>query len=357
MKNPPCFCGEEDVSENRQPMKQLPSITIAIPTLNEEKRIAACLESVFCQEYPRKKLEVIVVDHYSEDETVQIAQKYPVKILYNDAPRGTGEFGKMIAFRKARGELFYYLDADVELVGKNWFMKMIKPLLENPDIIASFTHKFQKTGSRPLNRYLTYHFTQCDPIYEFFSVSIPSTVIEKRRGYNICFFRSGQIPPEGRCLYWRKKLLKAGIAKMDKFMELDILEILAKFGYQKFAWVPSAGIYHTHAHGLKQLFKKRLRNVNEVYLPDYAHRHFTWFDFRSPKGILKILIWVIYAHLIFPSILKGIYKSLKYKDIYCLIYEPILTVALTDVIIYGFLKNPKGRKLIFEIIKCLLKTI
>ena len=333
-------------------MTKFPTITLALPTYNEEKNIGRCLKSIFGQKYPKNKFEVVIVDNYSEDKTVTIAKQFPVKIMYNKIK--DAQHSKMLAFKKARGELFLYLDADVELVGRNWFIKMVKPLLEDPEIVGSFTYYFQKLGDKPLNRYLTYHLIQCDPVYEFFSVSIPSTITEKRKGYKVCFFKPDKIPPEGRCLYWREKLLKTEVSRMDKFMELDILEILAKSGYNKFAWVPSAGFYHTHSQSLKQLFRKRLRNIERNYLLDYTHRHFTWFDFRTSKGILKILIWIIYAHLIFPSILRGIYKSLKHKDIYCLIYEPILTVVLTDVIIYGFLKNPKGRKLIFGMFKRLL---
>lgn len=333
-------------------LAKLPTVSIVIPTYNEEKNIGGCLESIFRQNYPREKLEVIVIDNYSQDKTVEIIKKFPIKLLYNRIKHS--RVSLMLGLQEARGDLFYYLDADVELVGKNWFVKMVKPLLEDPEIIGSFTHKFQKPGDTPLNKYLTHHLTQCDPVYEFFSVSIPSTVIEERKGYKICFFRPGKIPPEGRCLYWREKLLETEVAQMDKFMELDILEILAKTGYQQFAWVPSAGIYHTHTQNLRQLFRKRLRNIERNYLPDYANRHFTWFNFRSSKGILKIFVWVLYTHLIFPSILRGIYKTLKYKDIYCLVYEPILTVVLTDVIIYGFLRDPKGRKLIFDMFKHLL---
>ena len=334
---------------------RLPTISIVIPTYNEEKNIGNCLKNIFRQNYPKDKLEIFVVDNYSKDKTVEIARQFAVKIIYNKAKYYTpAEHSKMLAFRKAKGELFIYIDADVEFVGHQWLIKMVKPLLEDPEIIGSFTHNFQKPGDSPLNRYLTHHLTQCDPVYEFFSVSIPSTVIEERKGYRVCFFKPGKIPPEGMCLYWREKLLRTEVTKMDRFMELDILEILAKAGYQKFAWVPSAGIYHSHAKTLKQLFRKRIRNVERSYLPDYANRHFTWFDFRSKRGILKILVWVLYAHLIFPSILRGIYKTFKYKDAYCLIYEPILTVVLTDVLIYGFLKDPKGRKLIFEMVKRLL---
>ncbi|NQV88199.1 MAG: glycosyltransferase, partial [Parcubacteria group bacterium] len=43
-------------------MKYLPSVSIIIPCRNEEFYIKKCLESVVRQDYPKQKIDVIVVD-------------------------------------------------------------------------------------------------------------------------------------------------------------------------------------------------------------------------------------------------------------------------------------------------------
>src|SRR3989344_6412314 len=116
-------------------MKNLPPISIIVPTLNEEKNIEKCLNSIFIQNYPKSRLEVIVVDDKSTDKTIEIAKQFPVKVLISG--RRHGEISKMIGFKAARGEFAIYLDADVELIGKDWFQKMLKPLLEDQQIIGS----------------------------------------------------------------------------------------------------------------------------------------------------------------------------------------------------------------------------
>lgn len=50
-------------------------IAIIIPTLNEEKFIARCLESVIQQTYPFDKMDVMVVDGGSKDRTREIVQR------------------------------------------------------------------------------------------------------------------------------------------------------------------------------------------------------------------------------------------------------------------------------------------
>lgn len=326
---------------------KLPSISIAIPAYNEEKNIAKCLKSVFKQNYPKEKLEVFVVDDYSNDKTVEIAKRFSVKILYNGAH--DGEVGKMIAFKKARGELFYYLDADCELRGSNWLKRMVKPLLEDETIVASFTRNYSKKGIPALERYYNLHPIQCDPIYEFFSPSIAETIVERQRNYQVCEYSLEKIPPAGRCLY-RREILLPLVEDKKKFMELDFLVILVEHGYNRFAYVPQAGLYHHHVRNFADLIKKRLRNVRKVYLPEIEKRRYRWFDLSSPKDRLRIFIWIIYAHLIFPATIRGFCKAIKYREPAGLL-EAIITPLITDVIIFGFLKDPKGRKLILDGLK------
>ena len=52
---------------------------VIIPTLNEEKFIARCLDSVICQSYPFEDMDVMVIDGGSKDRTIEIVQEYQKK--------------------------------------------------------------------------------------------------------------------------------------------------------------------------------------------------------------------------------------------------------------------------------------
>lgn len=54
-------------------------IAVIIPTLNEEKFIARCLDSVICQSYPFEDMDVMVIDGGSKDRTIEIVQEYQKK--------------------------------------------------------------------------------------------------------------------------------------------------------------------------------------------------------------------------------------------------------------------------------------
>lgn len=65
------------------------SITIIIPTLNEERHIERCIDSLMCQSFPFNKMEILIVDGGSVDNTInivkEIAHKYDnIKTLFNE---------------------------------------------------------------------------------------------------------------------------------------------------------------------------------------------------------------------------------------------------------------------------------
>lgn len=324
--------------------KGLPRITFVIPTYNERKNIKACLKSIFRQKYPKDLIEVIVVDDYSKDDTLKEARKFPVRILFNGSH--DPEVGKMIGFRQAKGELFFYLDADVELRGRDWIRKMIYPLLKSREIIGVFTRKYAKKGSTTLERYFAMEPLHRDIVFELFSPSIDSTIVEDLKRYKLCDFSKGKVPPAGRCLY-RVNQLSRYIKGWKKFMELDFLELLVSKGETRFAYVPQAGIFHHHVRTIKELIIKRKRNVQKVYLPAVEKRLYRWFDIRNPKDLLKIFFLIVYSHTLILPLLRGVYKSIRFKDIAGM-WEVLVSLVAVDTIIFSFLTNPKGLGFIFQ---------
>jgi len=91
-------------------VKNHPIVTVVITTKNEEQNIENCLRSVKDQTF--KNIELIVVDNFSEDKTVEIAQKYTTKVYFKGPERSSQRnYGAQVAW----GEYVLYLDADMTL--------------------------------------------------------------------------------------------------------------------------------------------------------------------------------------------------------------------------------------------------
>ena len=61
---------------NKLKLKRYPTISVLIATFNSHNTIEMCLNSVRSQEYPQKKIEIILADGGSKDDTIIIGKKF-----------------------------------------------------------------------------------------------------------------------------------------------------------------------------------------------------------------------------------------------------------------------------------------
>jgi len=101
----------------------MPKISVMINTRDEEKNLKRCLESV-------RQLadEIIVVDMYSEDKTVQIAKKLGAKVFFYKYMFYM-EPARNFAISKTSGDWILIVDADEEIPPS--LAKLIKNLSKN----------------------------------------------------------------------------------------------------------------------------------------------------------------------------------------------------------------------------------
>jgi len=233
-------------------------------------------------------LEVIVVDNDSEDNTVDLARSYGVKVLFNNVAKDA-EVSKMIGLRESTGELFMYLDADIELAGVDWFSRILLPLEQQAEIAGAFPRFVPKKQHCAIGRYFRYNQLELDPLLEMCCTSIGETVIEDKRGYRICEFDPPRVPPIGICVY-RRHLLMTVVGTRRRFMDVDVPVVLARRGYRKFAYVPSAGIYHNNVRSLLDLVRRRIARVNINRFRFTVSTMMTEAILRRNRGIVAVLI-------------------------------------------------------------------
>jgi len=330
-----------------------PKISLIFPTFNGSVGVERCLESVKKQVYPKNKVEIIVVDNGSTDNTIQIAKEYTDKVYTRKVMDG-GYSNRATGMRLATGDFVYMiLEQDMELRSKYFIQKMVKPLLDNPNIVASFTREYPKSDQPWVTRFISYNPVQLDPLFEFLAPSIDETIIDRKEGYFLCEYFAGKIPPTTHMLFRKSFLKKTRVWKQEKDFDHDTIIGIVNSGYHLFAYVPDAGDYHHHAKNLKQLIGKRIRNLNNHYFPFQDSLKYKWLDMNKGSSALKMMLWIIYANLLFPATIRGFIRYLRYKD-WALLMEPVVTVAVTDAILVHFLINNVGRKIIFDSLRSLV---
>lgn len=111
-------------------MSNLPFVTIAMPCLDEEAYIEACVRSVAAQDYPRERLEILVADGGSTDRTREIlatlAAEDP-RIAVIDNPERIQAAGMNQIIKQARGEVIVRMDVHCEYA-KDYVSRCIEAL-------------------------------------------------------------------------------------------------------------------------------------------------------------------------------------------------------------------------------------
>jgi len=98
------------------------SISVVVPSFNNEKTIRKCIESLASQNYPRNLYDIIVVDNFSKDKTEKICKEFKqVRFVKKvSSPAQARNHGARIA----KGKIILFTDSDCVLP-KNLLQKVI----------------------------------------------------------------------------------------------------------------------------------------------------------------------------------------------------------------------------------------
>ena len=89
-------------------MKKL--VSVIIPCFNGEKWLKEAINSCLNQTYP--KIEIIVIDDGSTDNSLEIIKSYGEKVIYESGENRGGNHARNRGFALSSGEYIQYLDAD-----------------------------------------------------------------------------------------------------------------------------------------------------------------------------------------------------------------------------------------------------
>lgn len=99
--------------KTKQKRKNLSTVCVIVPCFNEEKTLARTLDSLLALDYPKKLLEIVVVDDGSKDKTYKIAKTYEKKgVIVYKKKNGGKHTALNLALKKTKAEFVGALDAD-----------------------------------------------------------------------------------------------------------------------------------------------------------------------------------------------------------------------------------------------------
>lgn len=177
------------------------SVSIIIATFNSSKTLPLVLEAIRNQSYPKKNIEILIIDGGSIDDTIQIGKKFGCKIINN--PKVEPVYAKYLGYKHARGRYIMYIDHDEVMTNTQSIVNKVNTLRTNPKVKAVTGDGYvTPKGYHVINRYINefgdpfsffyYHLSK-NPDYFLSSMKKKYVLIKDTPLYSIFNLSSSQI--------------------------------------------------------------------------------------------------------------------------------------------------------------------
>ncbi len=251
-----------------------PLVAIVIPNWNGRHHLAACLPTLFAQEF--QDFEVYVVDNASTDDSVEFVRTHfpQVRLIENGANVGLCKANNQ-GILATRAEFVMMLNNDTE-VEPTCLGQLVRAMQSDPNIGMCAT-KMLLTDRRDM-------IESAGIVIDKAGIAWGLESGDTNRGDE-----TEVMPVFGACggaaLYRRSMLLDIGLFDEDFFVYLEDADVAwrGQWAGWRCIYVPGAVVYHAHSATIKEgsPFKTRLLGRNKVWMigKSYPTPHLFWYGF------------------------------------------------------------------------------
>jgi glycosyltransferase involved in cell wall biosynthesis len=306
-------------------MKALPTISIVTCTYNTDLSIfKKCLEAIKMQEYPKRKIEHLVMDAGSTNGTIELAKQYRCTVIVRKDLLPREEVRQSIGFKKAKGDILLILESDNILIGRNWLRKMVQPFMDDKTVVGTFSayNGYEKNMS-PLTRYTAF-FGSPHPILYYLGKSdkIPvtqkrydkGTLLKETKEYYAVQFTPQNLPTCGDNGHM---VLRRAMSRVNKdsysYVHLDALLELVELGYIKFGVVKNS-IIHVGKNSLIQDVRRKIQLKHEYYDKKRGMKKYFTFNWSSGRDRINLLKYIFFTLTFVEPLTESIRGYMKIRD-------------------------------------------
>ncbi len=319
-------------------MTSLPFISIIIPAKNEEKLIQKCISSLHQLNYPKEKIEIIIVDGLSSDNTASVASEMGAIVISN--PKQTVSPGRNIGFEHAKGDLIAFTDADC-IVDPAWLSNSIKYFERDSSVACAGGPNLTPSDESDFGKAVGFVFDQ--PI--FAAGSIHARELDEVKEVTSI--------PGCNAIYRQSVLAKVMpldetmLTGDDTLLNRKILDLGGKLLY-----TPDVIVFHYRRPTPRKLWRQFYRysigrlqiGKKDKRLLNIAH---VLIGLSLPLGFLAVLFlilsksFLVLTYLIMIAVLFLLYFSIKgmmkWKSIGVGLQVPLVILLIMTAWSYGFL--------------------
>lgn len=322
--------GDKDIK-----LKRFPKVSIIVPAYNEEKNIGRTIKSLLNLKYPKDKLQIIVVNDESTDNTAEVVKKFKNVLLVNNKHKGISKASALNnGLRNANGEFVGCLDADSE-VNNDVLLKML-PLFEDKNTGAVIS---------------TIKLKRVKNVYE--NIQKVEYVLSNFTRKLMSKMDTLHITPGALSLY-KTDLLKKyrGFDENNLTEDLEIAMRLKADGYL-IKIMPEAVSYTNVPSSFKSLWNQRVRwfrgffyNTLKYKKLILSKKHGLFGGFQMPLNVFTVFIIIFMFSLMVYEFIRRFYNF---------IFKALI---LKEELLYEYMKLPSAKEIIYSMnIKILFPVI
>lgn len=293
----------------------LPKVSIIAPAYNEEKTIAASIESIKRIDYPKELLEIVIVNDGSTDNTSNVIKKYANEkyITFIDNKKNKGKSACLNqAIKLSKGQFIATMDSDSE-VSKDVLKKTLPYFKEKKVGAVTITVKVKNPRT----------FIQKVIEIEYaLGLSLALKILS--------FFGSVHVTPGPFSIYRKSMFNKIGMFDVKNITEdLEIAYRIQKNGYT-IQCCTTTHVKTVIPDNIKALYKQRKRWYSGALLTVWKHKSLL---FNPKMGLFGFILPYMY-------ILMVLGLSLFFFSIYLAvsnIFKSIGFYALTNFNLWSYL--------------------
>lgn len=288
--------------------QSLPDVTVLIPTYNESAVISRKLQNIAELEYPHEKIEVIMVDDCSTDNTCEVAEKMFRDLgLQGRVIRNSERMGVNVSYNKgvpsANNSLVLRTDADT-VMELGALEKAVKIISNAADIGAV-------TGTMPPVADQETAATRVERSYKtlFDQMSIAESAL-----HSAFLIRGG--------FALIKKTCFSPISVNRGSTDMSILLSIVKKGF-RYVCVPQAFSYEVIPHRLTEQVRQKVRRATRLIQSAILYRDVMFKKEFQEFGMvifpLRLAMLTICPILILAGLLSTFFLILSFSKVLCIL--------------------------------------
>lgn len=233
-----------------------PRLSVIMPTLNCGPLLENCLAALARQDYPPEKIEILLADAHSTDDTRQVAKKFGAVALDDDGKNM--EEGKRLALRHAQGEFIVFMDADNELSAPDYLRLAVAALQANPQALGVEGYYPASPKMSSFCAYLTALLHISDPICWLMSAN--PRLVERQGDVERWRLPAGSYAyPLGANGFVYRRADLASVQADEKFQDTHVALFLMRQGKREWLRLRGRGVHHYYVQTLRGFIQKRRR--------------------------------------------------------------------------------------------------